>query len=155
MLNFRNSLWRAATLAGLTAAMVLGAAPNAEAKKKKAKAAPTKVVPAKPTEPIKPGEPTKAVEPAKAAAPALDVTDLWQGKCKACHGPDGTGKPPKTENMTAAAWQKRFTDAQIRKTIVEGFERDVDGVHQKMKAFPDLTPAQLDGLVAHVRGFAK
>ncbi len=149
-----RSAWRVALLALVALACVLGAPPDAQAKKKKkAKAAPT--APAQPAAAAKPVEPAKAAEPAKPVVAVLDVTDLWNGKCKTCHGPDGKGKPPKTEDMTAAAWQKRFTDAQIRKTIVEGFERDVDGVHQKMKSFPDLTPAQLDGLVAHVRGFAK
>ena len=50
---------------------------------------------------------------------------------------------------------KEATDAQIKKTVVEGFERDKDGATQKMKGSPNLTPAQLDGLVAHVRAFKK
>ena len=154
MISSPRSAWRVALLTLVALACVLVAAPDAQAKKKKkAKAAPT--APAQPADAAKPVEPAKAAEPAKPAGAVLDVADLWNGKCKTCHGPDGKGKPPKTEDMTAAAWQKRFTDSQIRKTIVEGLERDVDGVHQKMKSFPDFTPAQLDGLVAHVRGFAK
>ena len=159
MLTSPRFLWRFLILTVVAAAFVCVAAPDASAaKKKKAIAAAKVAAPAK-AEPAKAAEPAKTVEPAKTAEPAkpaaLDVTDLWNGKCKACHGPDGKGKPPKTEDMTAGSWQKRFTDAQIRKTITEGFERDKDGTTQKMKAFSDFSPAQLDGLVAHVRGFGK
>ncbi len=163
MLSSSRALWRIVVVAAVAFAFVLVAAPDASAaKKKKAKAAPTaKAAPGKAAEPAKTAEPAKAAEPAKtaeAAKPAaakVDVSDLWNAECKKCHGPDGKGKPPKTEDMSTAAWQKRFTDAQIRKTIAEGFERDKDGATQKMKGFKDLAPAQLDGLVSHVRGLAK
>ena len=169
MLTSSRSLWRVVVLALVAAAFVLVSAPEASAAKKKkpakpaatgkATAKPDAAKPAKPdatkpAEPVKPAEVAKP-EPAKPAAAALDVSDLWGSKCKSCHGPDGKGKPPKTEDMTTPAWQKRFTDAQIRKTITDGFERDKDGTPQKMKAFKDFTPAQLDGLVAHVRSLGK
>ena len=152
--SFRAVL-RAVAVTACASLLVASAAQDAAAKKKKAKAAPTAPAkaPAKAIEPAKPAEPAKTAEAPKAAA--MDVSDLWNSECKKCHGPDGKGKPPKTEDMSDAAWQKRFTDAQIKKTVVEGFERDKDGATQKMKAFPNLTPAQLDGLVAHVRAFKK
>lgn len=161
LLRSPRGLLRVVSTLVLALVCVAVTAPSADAaKKKKAKAPPAKVTaPAKPAEapkaePAKPAEPAKA-EPAKPAAAKLDVTDLWMSKCKSCHGPDGKGKADKTADMTAAAWQKQFTDAQIRKAIAEGFEREKDGKTQKMKAFKDFTPDQLDGLVAHVRAFAK
>jgi mono/diheme cytochrome c family protein len=158
--SFRSVL-RAVVLTACASVLVASTAHDADAakKKKKAKAAPTAPVKAPANTPVEAAEPAKAVEPAKVVEPvkaaAVDVTDLWNAECKKCHGPDGKGKPSKTADMSDAAWQKGFTDAQIRKTIVEGFERDKDGATQKMKGFPKLTPAQLDGLVAHVRAFKK
>lgn len=164
-----------ATLAA--AALCVGLAFDATAaKKKKAKKAPaTKVESAKskgktkadkpdvkPAEPAKPAavapapEPPKPVEAAKPAPAAkTDVTGLWNAECKKCHGADGKGKPNKTSDMTTAAWQKSLTDAQIRKAIADGFERERNGTTEKMKGLKDSTPAKLDGLVAYVRSLAK
>jgi hypothetical protein len=56
------------------------------------------------------------------------------------------------ESMASSAWQKRFSDAQIKQTIAEGIDRVKDGVEQKMKPYP-LSPEDLDGLVAVIRSF--
>jgi len=176
-MSFR-SFARVAVFALVLAALV--AAPGWAAKKNKgAKPAPTKAAepakgegakaadPAKPADPAKadpakPADPAKA-EPAKPAAKGAaspDVIALWDAQCKKCHGADGraqtgTGKAKKIEDMSTAAWQERFTDAQIRKVTVEGLDRDKDGVKQKMKGVKDATPAQIDGLVAYMRSFGR
>jgi mono/diheme cytochrome c family protein len=77
----------------------------------------------------------------------------WKGKCASCHGADGKGqtdqgKKMKVEDMTAAAWQKGKTDAQVKKAIEDGAKKG-DAV---MEGFKDkLDAAQIDGLVAYVR----
>ena len=125
--------------------LAVGLVGTASAAKKKAKK-PAKTAPAKPD---------AAAEPAKAAAPKVDVTAVFASKCKACHGADGKGKPPKTPDFTTAAWQAKVSDAQIKKAITEGVDRDEGGVPHKMKAFKDLPADQVDGLVAFVRGLKK
>src|SRR5438067_5272836 len=73
----------------------------------------------------------------------------WKGKCASCHGADGKGqtdqgKKMKVEDMTAAAWQKGKTDAQIKKAIEDGVKKG-DAV---MEGFKDkLDAASIDGLV--------
>lgn len=98
---------------------------------------------------------------ALAAPPDPATIRSWKGKCAACHGEDGKGKTPQGEkmkiaDMTTAAWQKQFTDAQIKDTILKGFTRDKAGVKQEMKGLEGkLKPEQVDALVAYVRGLKK
>ncbi len=56
------------------------------------------------------------------------------------------------ESMATPDWQKRFSDAELKKAITDGVKRDKNGVAQKMNGF-SLTPAELDGLVALMRSF--
>ena len=77
----------------------------------------------------------------------------WKGKCASCHGADGKGqtdqgKKMHVEDVTAAAWQKGKTDAQIKKAIEDGAKKG-DAV---MEGFKDkLDAASIDGLVKYVR----
>jgi mono/diheme cytochrome c family protein len=83
----------------------------------------------------------------------------WKAKCASCHGVDGkakteTGAKLAIPDMTAAAWQKKVSDADMKKAILEGFKRE--GKPEGMDPFKDsLTPEQIDQLVAYVRTFGK
>jgi mono/diheme cytochrome c family protein len=94
-------------------------------------------------------------------ASALDVAPpptaaqgraLYESKCALCHGQDGVPLPmfakKNAPNFANAAWQKSKTDAQLRKSIVEG----VSGT--MMRAFgKELKALQADALVAYLRTF--
>jgi hypothetical protein len=54
--------------------------------------------------------------------------------------------------MATAEWQKRFSDAELRRATVEGVKREKNGVAQKMPGYK-LSDAELDGLVALMRSF--
>ena len=90
-----------------------------------------------------------------------DTDRSFRAKCGACHGPTGNGdtepgKKMKIGDMTKKAWQKQFTDAQMKAAIADGFKRDKEGVTQEMKGFKDrMQPADIDAMVAYVRGLAK
>ena len=77
----------------------------------------------------------------------------WKSKCASCHGADGKaqtdqGKKLKVEDMTAAAWQKGHTDAQIKSAIENGVKKD----GSEMEGYKDkLDAASIDALVAYVR----
>lgn len=85
---------------------------------------------------------------------------LWKSKCGSCHGNDGKGqtkkgKEMKVSDMTAADWQKKETDADIKKAIEEGVKETKDGVKKEMDPFKDeLKPDQIEALVAYVRTLA-
>jgi mono/diheme cytochrome c family protein len=98
---------------------------------------------------------------ALAESPDPRTLRTWKAKCAGCHGDDGKGgteqgKKMGIGDMTAAAWQKGFTDEQVRAAIQSGFKRDKNGKHQEMDSFKDaLRPDQLDALIAYVRSLAK
>lgn len=87
-----------------------------------------------------------------ATAYADETTDLWNAKCKSCHGADGKaktkmGQKEKIPDMTMADWKKNHPAEKIRTAIAEGSKNNT-----KMKAFKDkLTPEQIDALVKHVQ----
>jgi mono/diheme cytochrome c family protein len=79
----------------------------------------------------------------------LDVT--WARQCATCHGKRGRGDGPsstmvKARDLTSPEWQASVNDEQLRKVIREGKD--------KMPAF-NLPDNVIDGLVQHVRGFAR
>ncbi len=96
-----------------------------------------------------------------AAAPDKQTERLWKSKCASCHGADGKGKTEQGEKMgirdfTTPAVQKDLTDDRIKKALTEGVNRTVDGKKQQMDSFKDdLTPDQVDALVAYIRSLKK
>lgn len=92
---------------------------------------------------------------AATAALADDAPTLWTGKCKSCHAENGNGdtkvgREKKISDLSAAAWQAKHSDGQIRDVIKNGVP------DTKMKAYADkLSDAEIDALVAHIRGFKK
>ena len=81
----------------------------------------------------------------------------FKAKCAACHGTDGKGNTKKGKklgigNMTSTSWQQIFTDNDMRRTILEGFNRTKNGVKQKMTSQKGkLTNEEVRALVAYVR----
>jgi mono/diheme cytochrome c family protein len=105
--------------------------------------------------------------PSGGAAPAAseaasEAKRLYGTVCATCHGETGRGDGmaaanlnPKPRNYSDAAWQASVTDAEIRKTILEGGL--AVGKSPIMPAQPQLAdkPAVLDELVKLVRSFAE
>jgi mono/diheme cytochrome c family protein len=101
-----------------------------------------------------------ALAAAPASAADKKIERLWKSKCGSCHGSDGKaetekGKKMKMNDLTTAEWQKKATDEEIKKVIVEGFKSDKDGVKKEMDAYADLTDEQKTGLVAFIRELKK
>lgn len=85
------------------------------------------------------------------------IERLWKSKCSSCHGKDGKaettkGKKMSTESMATAEFQKKYTDAQLKKTTLEGIDEERNGVKKQMDGYSDLKPEEVDGLVAYIRG---
>jgi len=95
------------------------------------------------------------------AANAAEVArKKFETVCAMCHGMDGTGRGPASENLnpkprnyTDPAWQASVTDEDLKKTILLGGQ--ATGKSAAMPGNPDLkdNPAVLDELVKIVRGF--
>jgi mono/diheme cytochrome c family protein len=81
---------------------------------------------------------------------------LYLERCSTCHGEAGRGDglggrglAPAPRDFTDAAWQEAATDERIRLVIRGGGA--AAGLSPAMAAHPDLSDAELDALVAHVR----
>jgi mono/diheme cytochrome c family protein len=78
----------------------------------------------------------------------------WKSKCAACHGAAGKGdtdkgKELKIVDMSTPAFQAKKDD-ELKKAILEGVEKE------KSHSFKsELTPEQVDVLVAYIRTFKK
>ncbi len=95
-----------------------------------------------------------------------DVAAVWKSKCKNCHGADGKadtkeGKKLKLEDMSTDKWQTEWTDQKIKDIVTNG-KKDKNGEWTKMKPFgpeapkdKQLTDAQIDAIIKHIRTFKK
>ncbi len=98
---------------------------------------------------------------AVAAASAADVPTNWDALCASCHGKDGAGhtkagKKLDVKDLTDAAYQKTFTDADAFKSLKEGLKAKDDPDTTKMKPFAEkLSDDEIKALVAYVRTLAK
>jgi mono/diheme cytochrome c family protein len=84
---------------------------------------------------------------------------LWKAQCASCHGQGGMGdtgpgKAMKVQDMSTAAFQAKKDD-ELKKAIVSGVKTEQGGVKQEMDAFKDLTPEQVNSLIALIRSFKK
>ena len=78
----------------------------------------------------------------------------WKSKCASCHGQTGKGdtdkgKQLKIVDMTSASFQAKKDD-ELRKAILDGVEKEKEHSFKS-----ELTPEQVDALIAHVRAFKK
>ena len=84
---------------------------------------------------------------------------LSKAQCASCHGNTGKGdtekgKEMKLQDMTTAEFQAKKTD-ELKNAIVNGVKTEKGGVKQEMDAFKDLTPEQVDALIAYIHSFKK
>ena len=88
------------------------------------------------------------------------VERAWKAKCSSCHGAAGKGDTEKGQqmkivDMTTAEFQAKKDD-ELKNVILNGVKKEKGGVKQEMDAFKgDLTPEQVDALVAYIRTFKK
>ncbi len=88
---------------------------------------------------------------------AADAKALWDKDCAKCHGADGKGKTKMGEKLgvkdyTDPTVQAEMKDEAMVKAIKEGVK---EGDKSKMKAFPELSDADVKALVAQIRSFKK
>ncbi len=88
------------------------------------------------------------------AAPA---SEIWTNQCAKCHGADGAGKTKvgakmKLRDYTDAKVQAELKDDAMATAIKSGVT--VDG-KEKMKAYSDLSDADVTALVAYIRTMKK
>ena len=88
------------------------------------------------------------------------VERAWKAKCSSCHGAAGKadtdkGQQMKIVDMSSAEFQARKDD-ELRNAILNGVKKEKGGVKQEMDSFKgDLTPEQVDALIAYIRTFKK
>ena len=101
-----------------------------------------------------------ATSSAMAAEVDKKTERTWKAKCGSCHGMDGKaetkkGKELKVESMATAAFQKKYSDADLKKTILEGLNVERNGVKKEMDPYKDdLKPEQVDALIQYIRNLA-
>lgn len=81
---------------------------------------------------------------------AATAEENWGNQCAKCHGADGKGQT----NIGKKLKVKDYTDAKVQATLKdeELAKAITDGVSGKMKGFKaDLTPAEINDLVAYIR----
>ena len=84
----------------------------------------------------------------------------WKAKCSSCHGAAGKadtekGQQMKIVDMTTAEFQAKKDD-ELKKAILNGVKTEKGGVKKEMDPFKDdLTPEQVDALIAYIRAFKK
>ena len=91
------------------------------------------------------------------SATAAVAKAVGEKDCAQCHGADGKGqttmgKKLAVKDYTDAKVQSEMKDEEMVKAIKEGVKK---GDKTLMKAFPDLSDAEVKALAAHVRSFKK
>jgi cytochrome c553 len=92
-----------------------------------------------------------------ASVHAADATAIWDKQCAKCHGASGKGdttmgKKLDVRDYTDAKVQSTLKDEEMVKAIKEGVKK---GGKTQMKAFSDLSDAEVKALVAHIRSLKK
>lgn len=91
-------------------------------------------------------------------ASAADAKETFNKDCAKCHGEDGKGQTkigPRLgiKDLTDPKVQDALTDEAAFKAIKEGVKNDSG--RKVMKAFDDLSDADINGLVKYIRTFKK
>jgi cytochrome c1 len=88
-----------------------------------------------------------------------DGQKLFQTRCFVCHGRNGKGDGPsaiglaeKPQDLTDPNWQKSTADDRIR-TVIQGGGVAI-GKSAAMPPNPDLTEAQVAGVIAYLRSLS-
>ena len=83
------------------------------------------------------------------AAFGADAGALWAKNCAACHGKDGSGNTAMGKKLGVKDYTKSqgFSDAEAASVIKNG--------KGKMKAYKQLSDADVKALVAYVRSLKK
>lgn len=96
----------------------------------------------------------------EALAGARGTPKPYLERCSTCHGVAGRGDglggrglAPAPRDFTDAAWQRAATDDRIRLVIRAGGA--AAGLSPSMAAHADLSDAELDALVAHIRSLRR
>ncbi len=100
---------------------------------------------------------TLCVFAAAVSARAADAKEIWDKQCAKCHGANGKGdtnmgKKLGVKDYTDAKVQSSMTDEEMTKVIKQGKK---EGDKTKMKAFSDLSDADVKALITHIRSFKK
>jgi mono/diheme cytochrome c family protein len=92
------------------------------------------------------------------AARGADPKTNWSNNCMQCHGPDGSastamGKALNAKDLTNAAIQSSFTDAEAAAAIKGGVTKD--GMIRMIPFGGKLTEDEIKALVTYVRTLKK
>jgi mono/diheme cytochrome c family protein len=90
---------------------------------------------------------------ALAAGTTTAIRELFRQHCAKCHGADGKGSAvrscmPEIPDFTAARWQERRREAQLKASVLDGKGADMPAWRAK------VSEEQVRDLVAHVRAVA-
>jgi cytochrome c6 len=93
------------------------------------------------------------------SASAAGAKEIYEKDCSKCHGPDGKGKTKMGEKVggkdyTDAKVEAELKDEEMAKALKEGV-KEKGSDKTKMKAFPELSDAEVKSLVAYIRAFKK
>lgn len=85
---------------------------------------------------------------------AADAASNWENHCTSCHGSNGKGetkmgKKLKIRDLTDAAYQASFTDADAFKAIKDGVKNDAGKT--TMKPVEGLADDEINALVVYLR----
>lgn len=91
-------------------------------------------------------------------ARGADPKTNWMNNCMQCHGPDGSantsmGKALNAKDLTNAAIQSSFTDAEAAAAINDGVTKD--GITKMLAFGGKLSDDEIKALVAYVRTLKK
>ncbi len=88
---------------------------------------------------------------------AADAKATWEKDCAKCHGANGNGdtkmgKKLGVKDYTDAKVQSAMTDEEMTKAIKAGVKK---GGKTQMKAYPELSDADVKAMVAYIRAMKK
>jgi cytochrome c553 len=88
---------------------------------------------------------------------AADAKTNWEKHCTRCHGATGKGDTKMGKKMSVRDYtdpkvQAAMTDAEMTKIIKEGKK---EGTKTLMKAYTELSDAEIKDLVAYIRTMKK
>ncbi|HYL76170.1 MAG TPA: cytochrome c [Bryobacteraceae bacterium] len=81
------------------------------------------------------------------AADAAAGKAVYDAKCKACHGADGSGNPNMAKALKVEMKPLSATTADVKQVVTTG--------QGKMKPVASVTGADLDNVVAYVKSLKK